>query len=114
MKKQQAADAVLDMPGVIASYHLNALQNDYVLFGTNPMDRAEQSWFNSHAEELVDTLRARMIAAAEGERFEEAAQLREAMRTVQTLRDLAVGQTGGDEVGDLELARTQRGVAAMI
>ena len=38
-------------------------------------------------DELVETLRARMVAAAEGERFEEAAQLRDAMRTVQTLRD---------------------------
>ena len=38
-------------------------------------------------DELVDTLRRRMVAAAEGERFEEAAQLRDAMRTVQTLRD---------------------------
>ena len=58
VKKQQAADAVLDMPGVIASYHLNAAQDDYVLFGTNPMGRAEQSWFNSHAEDLVDTMAA--------------------------------------------------------
>ena len=33
------------------------------------------------------TLRERMVEAAGGERFEEAAQLRDAMRTVQTLRD---------------------------
>src|SRR4029077_13704493 len=38
-------------------------------------------------DELVKTLRARMIAAAEHERFEEAAQLRDALRTVQTLHD---------------------------
>jgi excinuclease ABC subunit C len=38
-------------------------------------------------DELVETLRGRMAAASEGERFEEAAQLRDAMRTVQTLRD---------------------------
>jgi excinuclease ABC subunit C len=38
-------------------------------------------------DELVETLRGRMAAAADGERFEEAAQLRDAMRTVQTLRD---------------------------
>jgi excinuclease ABC subunit C len=38
-------------------------------------------------DELVDTLRARMEDASRGERFEEAAQLRDAMRTVQTLRD---------------------------
>ena len=38
-------------------------------------------------DELIETLRNRMASAAEGERFEEAAQLRDAMRTVQTLRD---------------------------
>src|SRR6184192_1399457 len=38
-------------------------------------------------EELVRTLKGRMVDAAEGERFEEAAQLRDAMRTVQTLHD---------------------------
>src|SRR5512147_615984 len=38
-------------------------------------------------EELVGTLRARMTAAAEGERFEEAAQWRDAVHTVQTLED---------------------------
>jgi excinuclease ABC subunit C len=38
-------------------------------------------------DELVETLRARMVDASRGERFEEAAQLRDAMRTVQTLRD---------------------------
>src|SRR5471032_1020610 len=34
--------------------------------------------------ELVKTLRARMLSAAEGERFEEAAQLRDALRTVRS------------------------------
>ena len=38
-------------------------------------------------DELVETLRDRMAEASQGERFEEAAQLRDAMRTVQTLRD---------------------------
>jgi excinuclease ABC subunit C len=38
-------------------------------------------------DELVDTLRERMVDASQAERFEEAAQLRDAMRTVQTLRD---------------------------
>src|SRR5579862_753626 len=37
--------------------------------------------------EVVDTLKTRMVEAAGGERFEEAAQLRDAMRTVQTLLD---------------------------
>jgi excinuclease ABC subunit C len=38
-------------------------------------------------DELVETLRDRMAEASQSERFEEAAQLRDAMRTVQTLRD---------------------------
>src|SRR6188508_2101411 len=38
-------------------------------------------------DELIDTLRGRMAEAAEQERFEEAAHLRDALRTVQTLRD---------------------------
>jgi excinuclease ABC subunit C len=37
--------------------------------------------------ELADMLHARMTEAAEAERYEEAAQLRDALRTVQTLRD---------------------------
>jgi excinuclease ABC subunit C len=38
-------------------------------------------------EELADTLRDRMQTASEDERFEEAAQLRDALRTVQTLAE---------------------------
>jgi excinuclease ABC subunit C len=38
-------------------------------------------------DELIKTLEARMLEASGRERFEEAAQLRDAMRTVQTLRD---------------------------
>jgi excinuclease ABC subunit C len=38
-------------------------------------------------DELIDTLKGRMLDAAAGERFEEAAQLRDAVRTVQTLHD---------------------------
>ena len=38
-------------------------------------------------DELIKTLRARMLEAAAAERFEEAAQMRDAMRTVQTLQD---------------------------
>jgi excinuclease ABC subunit C len=38
-------------------------------------------------EELSRTLRGRMLEAASGERFEEAAQLRDAVRTVQALHD---------------------------
>src|SRR5687767_4322082 len=38
-------------------------------------------------DELIATLRDRMADAAEGERYEEAAQMRDALRTVQVLRD---------------------------
>jgi excinuclease ABC subunit C len=38
-------------------------------------------------EELADQLRARMVEAATHERFEEAGQLRDAMRTVQAVRE---------------------------
>jgi excinuclease ABC subunit C len=38
-------------------------------------------------DELITTLRDRMARAAEAERFEEAAQMRDALRTVQVLRD---------------------------
>jgi excinuclease ABC subunit C len=38
-------------------------------------------------DELIKTLEARMVDASVDERFEEAAQLRDSLRTVQTLRD---------------------------
>jgi excinuclease ABC subunit C len=38
-------------------------------------------------EDLIETLRDRMNSASDAERFEEAGQLRDALRTVQTLRD---------------------------
>src|SRR5882762_10720343 len=38
-------------------------------------------------EELIKSLKTRMTGAAEGERYEEAAQLRDAIKTVQTLQD---------------------------
>jgi type I phosphodiesterase/nucleotide pyrophosphatase len=57
-KKRQAAAAVLDMPDVVASYQINTAQNDYRLYGTNPMTSAERSWFLRHADELVDTMAA--------------------------------------------------------
>src|SRR5262245_1160243 len=38
-------------------------------------------------DELIKTLKGRMTDAADRERFEEAAQLRDAMRTIQTLQD---------------------------
>jgi excinuclease ABC subunit C len=53
-------------------------------------------------DELVETLRDRMVEAATAERFEEAAQLRDAMKTVQILRDrqqkVATPQLGDRDV----------------
>src|SRR5919205_4526593 len=46
-----------------------------------------QMFLEGKNDELVTTLRQRMLEAADGERYEEAAQLRDAMRTVQTLHD---------------------------
>ncbi len=57
-KKREAADAVLDLGGVIASFHTNSAQNDYRLSGTNRMSGRERSWFVRHGEELVDTMAA--------------------------------------------------------
>jgi len=58
-------------------------------------------------EELVERLRDGMQAAADSERFEEAAQLRDALRTVQTLRDrqqkVATAGLGDRDVFGLKL-----------
>ena len=58
-------------------------------------------------DELIDTLRTRMVEAAEGERFEQAAQLRDALRTVQILRDrqqkVATAQLGDRDVFGLKV-----------
>ena len=58
-------------------------------------------------DELSTTLRARMLEAADGERFEEAAQLRDAMRTVQTLHDrqqkMATAELGHRDVFGVKL-----------
>jgi len=58
-------------------------------------------------DELIETLRLRMVDAAGGERFEEAAQLRDALRTVQTLRDrqqkVATAQLGDRDVFGLKV-----------
>src|SRR4029079_4088123 len=58
-------------------------------------------------DELIDTLRERMVDASEQERFEEAAQLRDALRTVQILRDrqqkVATAQLGDRDVFGLKV-----------
>ena len=58
-------------------------------------------------DELIDTLRDRMVGASEEQRFEEAAQLRDALRTVQILRDrqqkVATPQLGDRDVFGLKV-----------
>src|SRR5262252_1844435 len=58
-------------------------------------------------EDLIKTLKARMLDASGAERFEEAAQLRDAMRTVQTLQDrqqkMATAEFGHRDVFGVKL-----------
>jgi excinuclease ABC subunit C len=66
-----------------------------------------QLFLEGRNDELVKTLRTRMLDAAEGERFEEAAQARDALRTVQTLHDrqqkMATAELGHRDVFGLKL-----------
>jgi hypothetical protein len=55
-KKDEAAAAVLDLPGVVAAYRTNAAHNDYIRVGTNRMTGHERAWFVQHGDELVDTM----------------------------------------------------------
>ena len=57
-RKREAAEAILDLPGVIAGFRLNRAENDYRLHGTNRMRLGERLWFLRHGEELVDTMAA--------------------------------------------------------
>src|SRR6188768_3951066 len=58
-------------------------------------------------DELIDTLRERMVTAAGEQRYEEAAHLRDALRTVQTLRDrqqkVATAELGDRDVIGLKV-----------
>jgi excinuclease ABC subunit C len=75
-----------------------------------------QLFLESKNEELVKTLKGRMVDAADAERFEEAAQLRDAIRTVQTLQDrqqkMATAQLGHRDVFGMK--RGPAGVAIQI
>jgi excinuclease ABC subunit C len=66
-----------------------------------------QLFLEGRNEELASTLRSRMLEAAAHERFEEAAQLRDAMRTVQTLHDrqqkMATAELGHRDVFGVKL-----------
>src|SRR5262245_16374477 len=66
-----------------------------------------QLFLEGKNDELIKTLRQRMVDASEHERFEEAAQLRDAMRTVQTLHDrqqkMATTELGDRDVFGVKL-----------
>ena len=66
-----------------------------------------QLFLEGRNDELAKNLRARMLNAAEHERFEEAAELRDAMRTVQTLGErqqkMATTELGNRDVFGLKV-----------
>src|SRR5262249_17806405 len=66
-----------------------------------------QLFLEGKNEELIKTLRQRMVDASESERFEEAAQAGDAMRTVQTLHDrqqkMATTELGHRDVFGMKL-----------
>ena len=70
-------------------------------------------FFEGRNEELLGTLKSRMSDAAEGERYEEAAQLRDAVRTVQTLQDRQQ-KMAGTEFGHRDVFGLKRGPAGVV
>jgi excinuclease ABC subunit C len=64
-------------------------------------------------DELLVTLRERMAAAAAGERFEQAAQLRDAIRTIETLRSRQQ-KMAGPELGDRDAFGLKLGPAGAV
>jgi excinuclease ABC subunit C len=64
-------------------------------------------------EELADQLKARMLEAAAQERFEEAAQLRDAMRTVQTLQERHQKMASA-ELGDRDVFGVKLGASGAV
>jgi excinuclease ABC subunit C len=75
-----------------------------------------QLFLEGKNEELVKTLKGRMVNAADAERFEEAAELRDAIRTVQTLQDrqqkMATAELGHRDVFGMK--RGPAGVAILV
>jgi len=65
-----------------------------------------QLFLEGKNDELVKTLKARMVDAAEAERFEEAAKVRDAIRDIQTLHDrqqkMATAELGNRDVFGLK------------
>src|SRR5215831_1501389 len=64
-------------------------------------------------EELIKSLKSRMTDASDQERFEEAAQLRDAIKTVQTLQDRQQ-KMAGTEFGHRDVFGVKRGPAGVV
>src|SRR5437763_11038349 len=64
-------------------------------------------------EELIKSLKTRMTGAADGERYEEAAQLRDAIKTVQTLQDRQQ-KMATTEFGHRDVFGVKRGPAGVV
>ena len=64
-------------------------------------------------EELADQLKTRMLDAAAGERYEEAAQLRDAMRTVETLQERHQKMASA-ELGDRDVLGVKLGTRGAV
>src|SRR6266540_4283619 len=72
-----------------------------------------QLFLEGRNDELVRTLKTRMSDASASERFEEAAQLRDAMRTVQTLLDRQQ-KMATVELGHRDVFGLKRGAAGVV
>jgi excinuclease ABC subunit C len=75
--------------------------------------RLTQLFLEGKNEELIRTLKSRMLTAADAERFEEAAQLRDAIRTVQTLHDRQQKMATA-ELGHRDVFGLKRGPAGVV
>ncbi len=74
---------------------------------------ATRLFLDGRNEELVQTLETRMREAADAERFEEAAHLRDAMRTVEALRDRQQ-KMAGTGLGDRDVFGVKIGPAGAL
>ena len=72
-----------------------------------------QLFLEGRNDELIKNLRARMTDASEHERFEEAAELRDAMRTVQTLGDRQQ-KMASTELGNRDVFGLKVGVSGAV
>ena len=75
--------------------------------------RLTQLFLEGRNDELAKTLRGQMVAAAEAERYEEAAQLRDAIRTVQTLQGRQQKMATA-ELGHRDVFGMKRGPAGVV